>query len=154
MGDESAMWPRQKQVLHRVLHRLKCEWRMEVWGETLRFLRLPQAFIVWSLTEQRTQSCSSQWLSMKYHGFSAAVFWIVFLSDIVQLKKEERELLLNNTEADVCPYMYYLFYIITVLTFLNLLYPGKVTSMSEHACFLTWASIQTHSHLNPEENTE
>lgn len=59
MWDESAMWPRQKQVLHCVLHRLKCEWRMEVWGETLRFLRLPQAFIVWSLTEQRTQSCSS-----------------------------------------------------------------------------------------------
>lgn len=152
MGDESAMWPRQKQVLHCVLHRLKCEWRMEVWGETLRFLRMPRAFIVWSLSEQRTQSCSSQWFSMKYHGFSAVDFWIVFLSDIVQLKKRrKRNCFWKNTETDVYPCMYYLFYIITVLTFLNHLYPGKVTNLSEHACFFTTAQIHTHSHLNPEK---
>lgn len=130
---------------------LSIGWKVdEVWRcgvKTLRLRRLPRAFIVWSLTEQRTQSCGSHWFPIKYQGSSAVYVWFAFLSDTAQLKKEEKESLLNNTKADVCPCMYYLFYIITVLTFLNRLYPGNVTNLSEQSCFFTRALIHTHSHL-------
>lgn len=35
----------------------------------LEISRAASSFIVWSLTEQRAQSCSSEWLTIKYHVF-------------------------------------------------------------------------------------
>lgn len=141
----------QEQVLHCALLRLKCERRVVCGVKTWIFHRMPQAFLVWSLTELRTQSCSSEWLHKISSFFCCRLLnGFSFLSYMAQMKKEEKELLLKNTEADICPDIYYLFCIILQ----NPFYLGKLASLCEHAAFYQHSAAHSYSHSQPGKTTE
>lgn len=120
------------------------------------FLGCLELFRVWIRTEQRTQSSSSEWLSIMVFLLPASE-WFFFLALHKWNKAEMKELLQNNRE-DICPCIYYLFSSVICLTFFKRFLfrkTSKTSESSEDASFsLRALSPFSHSHSQHGETME
>lgn len=145
------MWTKQVQVLHGALHKLKCERRMEVWGENLEISCAASSF--YSLISHRRKNTELQ-LRVTFHKiswfFCCRLLNVFFLSYIAQMEKRRRPLSEQHRRRYLHVYLLFISYHYNSYILKSPL--SRKSSESVWACWLfTSTLIYIHTVIHNQE---